>query len=94
MSVGYIKWQDTGSDKWQEFVQNDINHMPQSHACNLFNVQTFKVVAKEGNQFIVSTPELVTIYKKKGLQVIRFAEVLEKSKRLNEQFLYAGFQLT
>jgi hypothetical protein len=92
MSVDYVKWQETKSDKWQEFDLNDINHLPQSHACNLFNVQTFKVVAKEGNQFIVSTPELVAIYRKKGLNVIRFADVLERSKRLNDQFQYAGFQ--
>lgn len=92
MSVNYIKWQETGSDKWQEFNLADINHLPQEHACNLFNVQTFKVVAKEGNQFIVSTPELVTIYRKKGLNVIRFADVLGRSKRLKEQFLYSGFK--
>ena len=89
-NVDYIKWQ--AGTKWHNFDLSDINHMPQRHALHLFNQDKINVVAKQGNQFIVSSPDLVAVYRRKGNRVMLFSEVLEQSTRLDQKFGYAGFQ--
>lgn len=78
-----IKWQDRtmNPSEWFDFPLDDIVYLPVSHAVDLFSGK-IPVIIKEGEQYIVNTPELFSSYKKKGQKVMMISQVGRTGQKL------------
>ena len=85
-----IKWQNTSitAPNWFDFSVDDIMHLSVQHAVDLFS-NAVPVVIKEGERYIVNTPDLLASYRKQGKRVMMITEA--DPNRRQQKLSVAGF---
>lgn len=76
-----INWQK--DNKWIDFDMDSINHLPRNHAIDLFSGK-IPVIAKQGDDYIVNTMDLLNRYKSNKKSVVLFESLERSEKPLSE----------
>lgn len=74
-----VKWKD--GEKWNIFTLDEINHMPRTHAINLFS-GNIQVIARQGKQYITNRESTRDQYLARKQKCILFSELDRSEKAL------------